>query len=432
MTSLFRYSRFLWNLYKTINNTSIENISYLKIRVNECGPLGLKLLQFMIMNNILKTKELDFCLENCDIHSFEDTCKIYKKDYGIDIKDHYNILSTEPIGSGSIGQVYCFYNVRLRKNVALKIKHPDIDNQVKTFTKSIKLLISIFGYFISFKEIINEFIDNINLQLNYYQEAMNTILLKNNFINENIIVPEIINVTENIIIMTYHEGKSYNELSKIKQINVSFNLIFIYLSSVLVYDWLHGDLHTGNFKINGDKIIIYDCGIMCSTKDLKLNKELMTVILNNNYEKLINLLTPSENYKKIENCVKEINGIKYKTANDRLQGNLRIIIKHGLFIDKNIIHILNAIAIFSDILKYAVNTIAKFVYSEGESNAIMLYTYISLLEKTGSYIPLKNFLKEWMDSDPQNASEYNFWLMDQFGHTRSDIIAEIIINQFKE
>ena len=65
---------FLLSLYKLTLNETDERINKVKINANKCGPLAIKLLQFMYMNNIIKTDKLKTFLENCDIHTSLCTC----------------------------------------------------------------------------------------------------------------------------------------------------------------------------------------------------------------------------------------------------------------------------------------------------------------------------------------------------------------------
>ena len=142
-------------------------------------------------------------------------------------------------------------------------------------------------------EKILEYIDNVQTQLNYIQEAENTILLKEKWKSEEtVIVPEIYGFSSDIIIMSYHDGDNYNNLTKKQQLITSLHMNYIFLTSMLVHDFIHGDLHTGNWKItfNPMRIILYDCGIMCKTGDLEFNKQFMRVLFSGNYLDLLDFI----------------------------------------------------------------------------------------------------------------------------------------------
>jgi hypothetical protein len=70
---------------------------------------------------------------------------------------------------------------------------------------------------------------------------------------------------------------------------------YIFLTSMLVHDFIHADLHTGNWKItfNPMRIILYDCGIICKTGDLEFNKQFMRVLFSGNYLDLLDFLNAS-------------------------------------------------------------------------------------------------------------------------------------------
>ena len=95
---------FLYSLYKLVYNESDENIKNVKKYAISCGPIAIKCIQFLYMNYIIKSNTLKVFLENCPIHSIEDTQKIYFQDFGTHIENDY--ILHEIIGSGSIGQVY--------------------------------------------------------------------------------------------------------------------------------------------------------------------------------------------------------------------------------------------------------------------------------------------------------------------------------------
>ena len=312
LCDLYNYSLFLFYVYKTIKNESEENIKNLVNKTNKCGPLAIKLLQFICMNYNFKTDKLKYVLENCNIHSFVETKKLYFLDFNKEIEDDYIIDSEDPIGSGSIGQVYCLYSKELNKKVAIKVKHPDIDKSIKKFVKVIKILLFFVNSFTSFGTIVLQFINNIESQLDYSTEASNTDLLRSSFKNEkSIIIPEIYNHSFNFIIMSYHDGISFNEITDPKlKMKISLYLNFIAMSFLLLYDLFHGDLHYGNWKINTDnglQIIIYDCGIVYSSKDLDLNKEIIKHLVSNNYNELLYTFNPTIEKEKIKLCIDDIN-----------------------------------------------------------------------------------------------------------------------------
>jgi predicted unusual protein kinase regulating ubiquinone biosynthesis (AarF/ABC1/UbiB family) len=423
LTCLIRYSYFLWSIYLLTHKESDSRIERVKKATNKCGPLGIKLLQFIIMRNTFKTKELNFFLEKCAPHNLEETKKLFYKDFGKDLESEYKI-DPEPIGSGSIGQVYKLYSIKDDTFIAMKVKHPGIDKQIVLFSKSIKILTKIF-YNWKWKYLIHEFINNINTQLDYNLEAANTLRLKEYFKNEPIvIVPDVYNSSENFILMEYITGKTFEECEN-KPI-ISMYIQYIFMISVLCYDFLHGDLHFGNWKVKDNKIIIYDCSVMYHSNDLDFNKKIMNFVYNGNYRNLLLTFNTKDKTELIEKCIKEIDLLDNETAGNRIKNFLMISLKYKLLTDKYIIDLLNCVCILGETKKISVDIYTKYIFTRGDSNAVMLYTHIDLLNKMGIFNDLKVFFEKWMEEDPDNKITHTNWLLDNFGHTDSTIISDII------
>ena len=52
IVSIIRYSFFVYSLYKLNKNRTENNIKYVNVCAHRCGPLAIKLLQFIIMRNV--------------------------------------------------------------------------------------------------------------------------------------------------------------------------------------------------------------------------------------------------------------------------------------------------------------------------------------------------------------------------------------------
>ena len=420
---------FLLCLYRLIINENEININKTKTNANKCGPLAIKLIQFLCMNNVIKSKSLESLMEDCEIHSFEETEKLYFQDFGNDISEDYIIDSPRLVGSGSIGQVYCLFNFKMNDWVAVKVKHPGINQKVEKFNL-IKLLIKLFNRFISFGDIILQFIDNINTQLDYNLEVKNTKLLKHKFKNESsVIIPEIYKSTDNFIIMSYHDGVSFNQITDtVLKIKISLYINFIILSSLLVYDILHGDLHYGNWKINvfgsDIKIILYDCGIVYSSNNLELNKNIIECIGCNDYCSLLKIINKGQSLLKIQKIVNCINKMDCPVSK-RIKYFVTESVKSKLLTNKNAINLLNSYAIICETLFIGVEKFNKFVFVK-DDNAILFYMYHELLNNLGKFNDLNLFIKNWMDSDSVNKITLNRWMLSEFGHTNSKIVGKII------
>ena len=277
MILFINFIRFLYSIYRVSKDPSDKNVGCLINTTNRCGPLAIKLLQFILMRNNIKNEKLQFVFEDCNKHAISKTQQLYLKDFGNEMSKDF-IIDDIVLGSGSIGQVYKLYNWKLNRFVALKSKHPDVDKNLNDFVNVVKLFCWLFYPFNIYHTIITEYIENIHLQLDYKQEAKNTIRFKEYWKDECfIIVPEVLFYSENFICMSYHDGENFNNLNSQNQIITSLYLTFITMTGLLVHDFLHADLHTGNWKVvvkNGIicNLVLYDFGIMCSTGNLYSNK----------------------------------------------------------------------------------------------------------------------------------------------------------------
>jgi predicted unusual protein kinase regulating ubiquinone biosynthesis (AarF/ABC1/UbiB family) len=286
---MFRFLKFLFGLYCFHKNGSERNAVFLIKNAKSCGTVAIKLLQFICMRNSIKNKQLSILFENCDTHTLEQTKQMYLQDFGKTL-EHDFIINNTVVGSGSIGQVYRFYSKQHRGYVALKSKHPCIDKNINTFVLYIKVLSWFIRPFNIYHEIIREYLNNITQQLDYSQEVKNMKQFKLLWKDEScVIIPEVFYHSKNFICMSFHDGENFNELTDKQKMMASLYLNFIVLTSLLVHDFLHVDLHLGNWKVNlnGFKIVIYDCGIMCKTGDLQINKEIILLFLAGRYEKLV-------------------------------------------------------------------------------------------------------------------------------------------------
>ena len=437
---LIRYNNKSSNLDQSSSldqSSNLDQSSSVGDNAIKCGPIGIKLLQFLLMRNgLIKTNKLDFALEDTLIHDFKHTEEMYFKEYSRQISDDYTIPDNiVPIGSGSIGQVYKLWDIKLNKFIAIKVKHPGITDQINAFTKSIKLILWIFGYFIPFKNCILEFLNNIHTQLNYQQESENINRFRNAYSQDSfIIIPEVYSWSSNFIMMSYHSGNQWNTLNKKNKLLISMYINFIVMSSMLIHDCLHADFHYGNFKITDSlQLVIYDCGIMCSTGDLIFNKKFMECVLNNNYTKLLYLIADRDKITLIPRFMNELNKQGYTNASNRIKQFVYKVVNMRMSNNKSVINILNAFCMVADVQEISINVFTKYIVSPDQtddSNAIILYTYAGFLEKMGKFKNLSVFFKEWMDLDPQNKSIYTDWLLDSFGHSEPEILYQVIHNIF--
>jgi predicted unusual protein kinase regulating ubiquinone biosynthesis (AarF/ABC1/UbiB family) len=397
-------------------------------KATKCGPLAIKLLQFMEMNGLLK-KHLHL-FEDCEQHPFYETEQLYYNDFGKGITRHYTIKNV--LGSGSIGQVYLVERKSDNKLLAMKVKHPGINEKARDFGNTMKFLLCLFYPFISFYDMIIQFIDTIYVQLDYHSEVQNTINLRHVLKDlHSVIVPEVYCYSENFIIMSYHDGQSFPDITdELVKRKASVHMIFLTLSFLLVYDIFHGDLHYGNWKVNTQdrlKLVLYDCGILYSSNNPQFNKNIVEAISYNDYEKLLEncvvSLTPRTK-RKIKKCI----AVENIPVSKQVKTLVINSINEGIIKNKNFIHILQSYSIIMDTLFVGIDKMNTFFHKDNDI-ALLFSMYIELLERFGDFHELKVYLKEWMDSDSKYKLIVDQWCLDNFGHTDLGIIADILYSK---
>lgn len=319
LTSLWNYTILLKkivNFYKLQQLQEISNYDiYLFVtkiipNIQSCGCVCIKFCQWItpILDCVCNDSdekpkwliELEQFYEKCPNHDDKYTLEIYHKEFKEPLSKNYCL--EDIIGSGSIGQVYKIKHKHTNKYYAMKILHPNVKYDMWLFKKIFILLVK----FNIFKNIVHKylpfnielFLDLFEEQLNMIHEANNLCLMKHNNIKNNHIVkfPELIQISESILIMTYQPAKTIDDidLSEYEKSKL-FTLLYLFSqSSCKIDNFIHGDLHIGNWKINSDKQIqLYDFGY-CVSVDNKIIKLLDDAVLKasdkkNNYQESIDL-----------------------------------------------------------------------------------------------------------------------------------------------
>ena len=460
---IYKYFRYFISLHNFIkNNNSHKNHKYFKkleSSIYNCGPFGIKFIQFLIMYDKLipytQSKQLYYTLENCKIHSWKDTEELYYKNFNRNIYDDFE-LADDPlydhndkvIGSGSIGQVYKLYSKSLNKYVAIKVRHPHIDKDIDEFVSTISIIINFTSLFIKIplKKIIGIYKDNIVIQSDFINEAKNTLQIRTNFKkdNYNIIVPEVYDYKTDFIIMSYHEGKTIDTIDNKTKLMISNDINFIILSSIMVHDFIHSDLHNGNWKIellenNKYNIIIYDCGLVIQTGNIKFNQDIIHALMVSNYNqyyKMIkNVYQPYKNEKpyvkinKFNELLKYIKTVKSDslTPPEKLNKILKYTIENDIVRNNNIINLILTINMTNVIHSIGVDKNKKIFGNIVESNSFIIFcTYVGILERIKKYEKLKNYFIEYIHTNNNYKANFNNWLLTTFGHDDADIYYDII------
>lgn len=297
INSLYLFIKIISNVNNLIKKELYDDdseLEKLKKQIFKCGCIGIKFTQWIISklkgteHNQKYSKIINYfedIFDNCGNHNIKYTENIFKKDFGKELGEIFDMKEFKIIASGSIGQVYKTRFKKKKKNddniiqsekfnkddICIKVRHPFIDY--------IKCYQMIFIYFIIMLQKINyfkkkynlhfnlyDFIDNINKQIDFNIEAYNNIKIYNSYKdNEYIVIPKVHNFSKNIIISSFEEGQSVDDISEYQQCKVALNMLCLVYNMAIVDNFMHGDLHIKNWAVRPYKkmyqIIVYDFGI---------------------------------------------------------------------------------------------------------------------------------------------------------------------------
>jgi predicted Ser/Thr protein kinase len=376
--------------------------------------------------------------EDCNIHSWEETKDIYREEFGTDISEDFKITDEEAkaeamvLQSGSIGQVYKLHSKAHGFDVAVKVKHPRIDKKVDTFVRLVSAIMYLMSWFVKIPYIylVKEFIGNVNLQLDFIKEAHNTRRLKECYKDEScIVIPQILDCSNRIIVMTYHEGRSLSSIED-KQLvfQVSTQFYFFVIMSLIIHDFFHCDLHDGNCKVDDqNRLVIYDCGIIGSVGDLALSRVIMESMIGARFDKLVEIAThPSEKHDEDFNqfVIQTQSDLSISTA-ERFRIIFNSLLKSGKKTNSQIMRVMQGIIIGE---KNIIKCVDKCSLILGpESNIVVwLYSYIHICNAIGKFKPLCNYFRAWLSEYANSIEELRSWIDEKFGHRDEDVFFEVI------
>ena len=284
----------------------------LKTRIFSCGSLYVKFLQWYISklkSNTLDNQETTYTnnlhafvayfediFENCPFHSLDDTLAVFASEggmIGVGLEQYIHIESLREIASGSIGQIYYARRLSDNREIAIKVKHPDITRNLAEQISLIRLL----SYIQSFAWVrrrynlifsIDDFLADINQQCDFNNEADNNTRFRENFqaSSDYIVFPEVLFQSQDVLVSHYIHGRDFTSLSSMQQYMTAISFVCFFYQMLFVDNFIHGDLHCKNWKVyvpehhEGDtnapsrvKIVVYDTGICFSNRNKTLTRD---------------------------------------------------------------------------------------------------------------------------------------------------------------
>ena len=401
-----------------------SNYNHLKNMVFKNGCITIKFAQWYISNLRIK-KDLNtkkFCkyfediFEQCPYHDESETEIAFQRNFGIKLYDMVEKDSMITVASGSIGQVYKAKLKDTEELVAIKVKHPNVNQDMDKY----KYLLSIINwlkkfdyfkkkYYLQFD--LNEFMEDLFTQANFNIEAKNAKkfnkLYKN---NPMIYIPKVINHTKDIIISEYVRGDIFEDLSNYHKAKIAINLYCFLTDSAVIKNFVHTDLHCRNWKArkindNNYQLVIYDCALTSFVKNKDSLKMLWEIFEYDNQED--NLIYLLKNYlikegtvdSQLENLIRTI----YRKFNETnldfsyFSNDLLETLKKNQFImDKSMTSIF---LIYSLAMEFLTEVNITNSESKNINNRYLIiknniFDLLTFCQTTNSYIELQQYLKE--------------------------------------
>ncbi len=304
----YRFFRLFYNIYYTDFETiTDEELTNLKQDILNNGSISIKFMQWFITklynteedNTKYKRiiKEFEDIFDKCPFHSDDETNEMFVNSFGIELADIVKEGTLEKIASGSIGQVYKAELIDGRK-VAIKVRHPNVEELKENQMLLINLITTLqnFSYFrnnLNLFADIEDFIYNLNLQIDFKNEVFNNLIFFNTYRDyPTVIIPKVYYYSSDIIISEFCDGIYFHEITNqyIKK-KLALNFVCFNLESAVFNNFMHADLHSRNWKVQENhrdsKIIIYDFGLCFSSVSADKNRAVWEAIKEIDLQKII-------------------------------------------------------------------------------------------------------------------------------------------------
>ncbi|RYL90374.1 AarF/ABC1/UbiB kinase family protein [Sporolactobacillus sp. THM7-4] len=250
----------------------------IRLMLEELGPTFIKLGQLLSLRTDIipeqiadELRELQDSVTPLDINVIKG---IIEREFSDPVSEVFAEFDEQCLAAASIAQVHRAV-LKTGEEVVVKIRRPDIEtivgNDVEILWDLATLVDKRYGWArdIHLCDIVEEFSQAIQSEMDYFREGRNTEKLYNYFSNnEHIIIPKVYwnYSTKQVLTLEYINGMKYSRLigSDQKDFNkkvISERLVRSFLDQALVVGIFHGDPHPGNlFFFPGNKIGYIDFG----------------------------------------------------------------------------------------------------------------------------------------------------------------------------
>jgi len=268
-----------------LRNTRLPRGVRLRLALESLGPIFVKFGQILSTRRDLVpldiADELAKLQDQVPPFDFATVEKIITQTYGKPLNEVFSQFNEVPVASASVAQVH-FAHLLDCKPVAVKILRPGI---AKTIKKDIKLLDSMAwllqvlmsdGERLRPREVVANFAEHLNNELDLLLEAANCSLLGRNFPNSPLLqVPEVYWdwCREQVMVMERMNGIPVSQIEQLRAMGIDLSKLArdgveIFFTQVFRDGFFHADMHPGNIQVASDgRYIALDFGIMGTLTD---------------------------------------------------------------------------------------------------------------------------------------------------------------------
>ncbi|XP_076955596.1 uncharacterized protein LOC143630486 [Bidens hawaiensis] len=208
--------------------------------------------------------------------SFEAIKQVLITNLGSDLKEIFLSVDEQPIAAASIAQVHRAV-LKNHQEVVLKIQYPGLKDRMRMDIATMSILTKCVTWLFPeyrFQWMVTEFSKVISLELDFLQEARNSVKTAVNFKHSNRVrVPKVFQelTTSQVLTMEYCKGRRVDDLDYIREMGIDPRkvakvLVEAFAEMIFVHGFVHGDPHPGNILVSMDKkkgfsLVLLDHGI---------------------------------------------------------------------------------------------------------------------------------------------------------------------------
>ncbi|XP_023733937.1 uncharacterized protein LOC111881775 [Lactuca sativa] len=211
--------------------------------------------------------------------SFEAIKEVLISNLGSDLKEIFLSIDEKPIAAASIAQVHRAL-LKNHQEVVLKVQYPGLKDRMRMDIATMSLLSKCVTWFFPeyrFQWMVSEFSEVIALELDFIQEARNSVKTGMNFKHSSRIrIPKVFQelTTSQVLTMQYCKGRRVDDLEFIRDMGIDPKkvakvLVEAFAEMIFVHGFVHGDPHPGNILVSPDEkqgfcLVVLDHGIYTS------------------------------------------------------------------------------------------------------------------------------------------------------------------------